>query len=120
MKTYTPEEQKENLRKGCEALRANEKKAKRVMQDGKGGRCCLCVLAHVAEDIDEVARDAYVGDTLPSERIGYVFGMQNHSYASFNTKIGDQTLTSLNDGVYILKELSHAEIADLIEKEYLL
>jgi len=121
MKTYTPEEQKENLRKACQALRENPKKATYRMRDHDGGRCCLCVMAEVAEDIDGATRGTYSKDgNLPSVKLYRIYGIEKanaHPWL-YNFAIQGIYASSHNDGART-SEKTHAEIADMIEKEYL-
>lgn len=121
--TYTPTQQQDNLRRAIDALRANPRKAIGSMQTPDGGRCCLCVLAHVAEDIDGVPRDSYCHDFLPKARLADVFGLKNYYavYGKFNFKLAGADASLLNDGdeSQDIIDMSHKQIADLIEKQYL-
>lgn len=129
-KIFTEEEKKENLRKGVQALRENPRKAIGVMQDCEGGRCCLCVLAHVAEDVCEIPRNSLCGCSLPEFDLRAVFAFR--SSGELRPKLFDipqpdgtyKSATAYNDGnIHSSKpedrEYSHAEIADLIEQHFL-
>jgi hypothetical protein len=121
--TYTPAQQQDNLRRAVDALRANPLKAIGSMQTPDGGRCCLCVLAHVAEDIDGVPRGSYCLDYLPKARLSKVFGLPNsHPIKDkFNFKLLAHEASFLNDGDVSqgMPDMSHKQIAHLIEKQYI-
>lgn len=124
-------EQKENLRLALKALRENPKKAKGQLRDNQGGRCCLCVMGEVAEDINNVKRNSYtpLGAALPLSILADVFGLRNIEYKGspkFNFLLEDYSASCLNDGIEKIdehcqgvEEKSHAEIANMIEIEYL-
>lgn len=117
IKIYTPEQQKNNLRLAVDALRKNERKATGDMYNETGGRCCLCVMSNLAEDIDGVPRDTYTAEGLPLARVGEVYGLPNSSRgdgALFNFSIGGHDASCLNDN-----GKTHREIAGMIEKEFL-
>jgi len=125
---FTPEQQKENLKKGVEALRSNPLKATGEMSSSDGGRCCLCVLKDVAEDLCGLARGSLLCNvSFPDGKLAEVFGLlPNVKYINygfdFSLYINDDytifNASELNDGDGC-DELSHKEIADLIEKQYL-
>jgi len=121
------EQQKENLKLGIKALRENPLKAKDQMRDSSGGRCCLCVLSEVAEDIQGVPRGTFTycepdgEDAIaPTSDLAEIFGLRNVSISqTFNFMINHKMASIWNDGFGYTSELSHAEIADMIEKEFL-
>jgi len=121
------EQQKENLKLGIKALRENPLKAKDQMRDSSGGRCCLCVLSEVAEDIQGVPRGTFTyrephGEDaiVPTSDLAEIFGLHNESSSGqFNFLINDKMASIWNDGFGFTPELSHKEIADMIEKEFL-
>jgi hypothetical protein len=121
------EQQKENLKLGIKALRENPLKAKDQMRDSSGGRCCLCVLSEVAEDIQGVPRGTFTyrepdgEDAIaPTSDLAEIFGLRNESSSpTFNFMINHQMASIWNDGFGFTPEASHAEIADMIEKEFL-
>ena len=121
------EQQKENLKLGIKALRENPLKAKDKMRDSSGGRCCLCVLSEVAEDIQGVPRGTFTyrepdggDDITPTSDLAEIFGLPNESCSEqFNFMINHQMASTWNDGFGYAREASHAEIADMIEKEFL-
>jgi hypothetical protein len=115
--TFTEEQKKDNLRLAVKALRENPKKAKGQMIDDDGGRCCLCVMAHVAEDICGVERNSFCSILLPTIDLSDVFAVAD--YASFDVVLGGDAASDWNDGSVGFVEKTHAEIADMIEKEYL-
>jgi hypothetical protein len=126
--TFTEEQKKDNLRLAIKALRDNPKKAMDTMQDNAGGRCCLCVMAHVAEDIMGYDRGELCGIMTPRFDMSAVFGTRaiqptgNFVGDPTNVVIGEVVASRYNDGdTYIggLKPLAHVEIADMLEKEYL-
>ncbi len=126
--TFTEEQKKDNLRLAIKALRENPKKAMHMMQDNAGGRCCLCVMAHVAEDIMGYERDELCGIMNPRFDMSAVFGTRamqpigNFVGDPTNVVIGGVVASRYNDGDSYregIKPLSHAEIADMLEKEYL-
>lgn len=136
--SFTAEQKKDNLRLGIKALRENPKKATLTMQDNSGGRCCLCVLSHVAEDIMGYERDELTGSMLPTFNMSDVFGTNTILGAEANIMIDGVLASRYNDGdehhtvnvhdddregdesrqIYI-RAHEHTEIADLLEKEYL-
>jgi hypothetical protein len=116
--TFTEEQKKENLRLAIKALRENPKKAKEMMQDSNGGRCCLCVISHVAEDIMGYERNELCGENLPLFRMSDVFGTGSDRWCPENISIGSDLASAHNDGVRV-PEKTHKEIADILEKEYL-
>jgi hypothetical protein len=119
------EDQKSNLRKAVEALRANENKATTSMRNAAGGRCCLCVMSEVAEDMQGLERGSLeLDDALPVSSLSEFYGLPNSAKAggfSFRLRHGEAHLsvTELNDGSLTKRSLTHAEIADLIEQQYL-
>lgn len=126
--TFTEEQKKDNLRLAIKALRENPKKAMHMMQDNAGGRCCLCVMAHVAEDIMGYDRGELCGSITPRFDMSAVFGTRvmkppgNFVGDPTNVVIGGVVASSYNDGDGYrdgIKPLSHTEIADMLEKEYL-
>jgi len=116
--TFTKEQKKDNLRLAIKALRENPKKAKEMMQDSNGGRCCLCVIAHVAEDIMGYKRNELCGTSVPLFRMSDVFGTGSDRWCPANIIMGSDLASAHNDGVRV-PEKTHAEIADILEKEYL-
>lgn len=120
-------QQKENLKLGIKALRENPLKAKEQMRDPFGGRCCLCVLSEVAEDIQGVPRGTFTYrepnegvDLTPTSDLAEIFGLYNESSSGqFNFMINHKMASMWNDGFGFTPELSHAKIADMIEKEFL-
>jgi len=117
--TFTEEQKKENLRLAIKALRENPKKALERMQDENGGRCCLCVMAHVAEDIMGYERDELCGESLPLFKMSDVFAVQELDTFPDNVKVGKYLASRWNDGDDNIEEKTHKEIADMLEKEYL-
>jgi hypothetical protein len=116
--TFTEEQKKENLRLAIKALRENPKKAKEMMQDGNGGRCCLCVMAHVAEDIMGYKRNELCNEALPLFTMSDVFAVQESKTFPENVEVGGDLASRWNDGGDDIEEKTHAEIADMLEKEY--
>lgn len=129
--TFTEKQKKDNLRLAIKALRENPKKAISTMQDNAGGRCCLCVISHVAEDIMGYHRDELTGGMLPLFNMCDVFGTDTIIGAESNIMIDGVLASRYNDGdqsdteevdeslkTYI-RAHTHAEIADLLEKAYL-
>jgi len=116
---FTPEQKIENLKLAIKALRENPIKAKHKMSDEFGGRCCLCVIAHVAEDICGVKRNTFCDFLTPNVNLNEIFPFNNHFI-----RIGDNILlkgeyaSNWNDGSNV-EEKTHAEIADMIEEEFL-
>jgi len=117
--TFTEEQKKENLRLAIKALRENPKKALEEMQDENGGRCCLCVMAHVAEDIMGYERDELCGTMSPLFKMSDVFAVQELDMYPDNVKVGEYLASRWNDGGNNIEEKTHVEIADMLEKEYL-
>ena len=117
--TFTEEQKKDNLRLAIKALRENPKKANNMMQDNNGGRCCLCVMAHVAEDIMGYERDELCCEALPLFKMSDVFAVQELETFPENIKVGEYLASRWNDGGDNIEEKTHAEIADMLEKEYL-
>jgi hypothetical protein len=116
---FTEEQKKDNLRLAVKALRENPKKAKGQMIDDDGGRCCLCVMAHVAEDICGVERNDFCGTHLPKINLGEVFALFKDKYGiRDNIVLQDEYASVWNDGERV-EEKTHAEIADMIEAQYL-
>jgi len=119
---FTEEQKKDNLRKAVEALRNNPKKAHEQMMDNEGGRCCLCVMAHVAEDICGAEKNSFCGNATPNIDLDQVFALPDGCGDNF--RVGGRYASLWNDGdhddgdIYV-EEKTHAEIADMIEKEYL-
>jgi len=121
---FTEEQKKDNLRLAVKALRENPKKAKKQMMDDDGGRCCLCVMAHVAEDICGAEKNSFCGSKTPEIDLRKVFNVKDTSPSGDNFLLDGQWAALWNDGDYddgdiYVEERSHAEIADMIEKEYL-
>ena len=122
---FTEEQKKDNLRLAVKALRENPKKATRQMMDDDGGRCCLCVMSHVAEDICGVERNSFCGSETPNIDLRKVFNVEDATSTGDNFRVGGQYAAVWNDGANVwndgfdVEEKSHAEIADMIEKEYL-
>lgn len=108
-----------------EALRANEKKATDIMRNAAGGRCCLCVMSDVAEDIQGLERGSLeLDDALPVSSLSEFYGIPSSAKAggfSFRLRYGEAHLsvTEINDGSEAVRAATHAEIADLIEQQYL-
>jgi hypothetical protein len=119
MPEFTEEQKKDNLRLAIKALRENPKKAKNLMMDDEGGRCCLCVMAHVAEDICGAERNSFCGSKTPKIDLNKFFYVNNVTFSGDNFLLKTQYASVWNDGSNGIKEKSHAEIADMIEKEYL-
>ena len=117
--TFTEEQKKDNLRLAIKALRENPKKALERMQDNNGGRCCLCVMAHVAEDIMGYERNELCCGELPLFKMSDVFAVQELETFPENVKVGEHLASRWNDGGDDIEEKTHAEIADMLEKEYL-
>lgn len=115
---FTEEQKKDNLRLAIKALRENPKKAKEQMMDLVGGRCCLCVMAHVAEDICGAERNSFCGSKNPKIDLSKFFYVKHVTFSGDNFLLGNLYASEWNDGFYA-EEKSHAEIADMIEKEYL-
>ena len=122
MKTYTKEEQIENLEGACKALEENPKKAFRVMRSSTGGRCCLCVMEDYANPIDEQVNKG--ASNLPSNNLSDFYGLENMYESSdifnFNFK-NEDAVTFCNDGSakYGIKEHTHKEIAARIRRDFL-
>ena len=122
--TFTPEQQKENLRLAVADLRANPIKATDSMRDKAGGRCCLCVMAETAERICGLLENELSHDSaLPTYHLAHVFGLHNialEENTGFNFTVGGWSATAWNDGSYPnTPEKTHGEIADMIEEEFL-
>jgi hypothetical protein len=115
---FTEEQKKDNLRKAVQALRENPKKAHGQMMNAVGGRCCLCVMAHVAEDICGAERNSFCGDETPNIDLREVFNVKYCTPTGDNFELSGEYAAVWNDG-FNVEEKSHAEIADMIEKEYL-
>ena len=113
---FTKKQKIENLKKGIEALRKNRKKAIGAMKNDRGGRCCLCVLAHVAEDICGVEHDTFVGAFMPTVNLSKVFAI-NTAPNLFDLIVNGRNLSEWNDGVVKGTRASHKKIADMLEKE---
>lgn len=112
---FTKKQKIENLKKGIEALRKNRKKAVGVMKNDQGGRCCLCVLAHVAEDICGVKHDTFVGTFMPTVDLYKVFAINTSNFRDLI--VNGRNLSEWNDGIGECKKTSHKKIADMLEKE---
>ncbi len=117
--TFTEEQKKDNLRLAIKALRENPKKALEQMQDENGGRCCLCVMAHVAEDIMGYERNELCSEALPVFKMSDVFAVQELETFPDNIKVGEYLASRWNDGSDDIEEKTHKEIADMLEEEYL-
>lgn len=120
--TFTTEEKRANLIKGVKALRRNKKKAKNIMRDSEGGRCCLCVLANSAAYSCGLPKRAFEGTGFPLEDLSKIFGVTSIHMGGANQndiKIGEYAASDYNDGENELPEKTHKEIADLLTKEYL-
>jgi hypothetical protein len=116
---FTKKQKKDNLKKAVEALRNNPKKTMRKMMDDDGGRCCLCVMAHVAEDICGVPRNSFCGYLTPKIQMSKVFAIAHGKImVDDNILIQGEYASVWNDG-FRVDEKTHAEIADMLEKEYL-
>jgi len=122
---FTPEAQKENLKKGIEALRSNPLKAVANMKNELGGKCCLQVLSDTAVSIcgfDQedyfLAENSY--GTFPKAELGEVFGLPNtpNMQVLFDFPLNGETASFINDAEEG-KKYPHSVIADLIEKEYM-
>lgn len=99
---------KENVKKWVAALRSGEfEQCKHRLADGKGAYCCLGVV----EVLRGVKRVSTRDEGVLSTR-----GMKWLGVTSDNPAIGDNDAAVWNDSI----ELSFRDIADLIEKEWLL
>lgn len=129
MKTYTKEEQKENLEGACKELEANSKKAIGRMRDTEGGRCCLCVMEDYAISIDPAIRRG--SQYTPSSDLVCFYGLANNisevdnrandiELFNFVFENGDYA-SDCNDGETNsnVKEHTHKEIAARIRAEFL-
>ena len=122
MKTYTKEEQRQNLEGACKALEENPKKAVRVMRNSTGGRCCLCVMEDYARGIDPRING---GDKKhPHKDLSSFYGLKNmlKNCQLFNFKFRNGDLASeCNDGKtnYNVKKHTHKEIAARIREDFL-
>jgi len=122
--SFTPEQQKENLKLGIKALRANPRKARYKMEDSYGGRCCLKVLSDTAEDICGLEMNTLVkNDMHPSPLLSEIYGLPNYiaeDEGFFDFLLGKDNIaaSSHNDGAST-SEKTHKEIADMIEEQYL-
>jgi uncharacterized protein YqkB len=114
---FTKEQKKDNLRLAVKALRENPKKATKQMMDDDGGRCCLCVMAHVAEDICGAERNSFCAFLDTKINLAHVFAVNVDD--SHDVLLWDDLASNWNDGDSFLQEKTHAEIADMLEKEYL-
>lgn len=94
------------------ALKENPRKATMVMRDESGGRCCLCVARDVAKEGGCVLpeNEPQFG---PEKEVGEWFGWNSPELLINGVGIGQH-----NDG-FCADVLTHKEIAELIEKEYL-
>ena len=119
------EQQKANLKLAVADLKSNPLKAKGAMRDDEGGRCCLCVMAETAERINGVCKGSYSSNNgLPHAFLSEMFGLENSCIQTedkfFNFYLlGSQTAAECNDGVSGAEELSHSEIAAIIEERFL-
>lgn len=109
--TPTPRQIKERNQAWADALRLNPKKATGFMRDKEGGRCCLAVAVDVAKDFGFPAFTET--SFFPSAGVYQFFG-----WDSPDPLLGFNNASHLNDGNKFTKELSHKEIANLVEKEF--
>jgi len=116
--TFTPDQKIENLKLAIKALRENPIKAKHKMTDELGGRCCLCVIAHVAEDICGVKRNTFCDFLTPNINLNKIFPFDNVNVGD-NIFLQGEYASNWNDGCNV-KEKTHAEIADMIEEEFMI
>ena len=114
---FTKKQKIANLKKGIKALRQNKRKARFRMQRSNGGRCCLCVLAHVAEDICKVPRNSFCEDVLPNIDLSEVFAIATNNNKMPQVK--GIALDRLNDRGISGKACSHKAIAQMLEDEYI-
>ena len=120
MKTYTKEEQRQNLEGACKALEENPKKAKGRMRDEDGGRCCLCVMEDYAMSIDPDIKKG--GVLTPSLDLEGFYGLKRSenlhgSVFGFNFDFKDGILASeYNDNK---NNHTHKEIAARIRRDFL-
>lgn len=110
----TPE-QKNNILGACKDLRENPKKAQNKMNDGQGGRCCLCVMEDYmidnTEDTDYLRRSQRSrSGPLKSSRFYNFFGK------SPILKIHGERRGLMAHNDYILRDVTHTEIAGALEK----
>ena len=99
------------------ALKENKKKARNVMTDGCGGRCCLAVAQDVAESCG-VTVDKDIADEVPCEATVNFFGWPNNNPNLFITnKNNSLSATEINDGYDYEGEhrgLPHSLIAEAV------
>ena len=119
MKTYTKEQQQENLKEACKALRENPKKAIEEMRDCEGGRCCLAVMEDYAKSVDPEVRKG--DDLLPHEDLSDFYGLPNiYGCDSFTFLFNNgDSVADCNDGKCDVTEHTHVEIAKRIEKDFI-
>lgn len=121
----TPEQIKERAKLWADELRKNPRKAIRRMRDDDGGRCCLCVAEDVAISCGLEVEEAEIIDFYPKWQTALFFGWTPESNETGDDEFNQPpplkwqelsvNATALNDDY----DLSHTEIADLVEANYL-
>jgi len=94
------------------ALRANEKKAKGIMRDDYGNRCCLCVAYDVAQEMGAELGGLARAAGMPPLNIKRWYG-----WKGYNPILDGAAASDHNDGNGVTTK-THAEIADLFEIEF--
>jgi len=113
--TIMTPQQIERNREFLKDLRANEKKAKSVMRDDNGGRCCLCVAYDTAQRLGANLPDHSL--CLPPLELADFYGWPRCA-PYLSTGNGVEPVTFLNDGTAGAAEHTHAEIADAFEQTF--
>jgi hypothetical protein len=123
----TPAQIKSRNRLWAEALLKNKRKARGVMYDDKGGRCCLAVAQDVA--ISCGVEVFGVHDSLPANEVAEFFGWGADNpdlTAVVNGETKHNVASALNDGTpsigsasikdkkIVEKGLSHKQISELV------
>lgn len=94
----TPAQIKSRNRKWAEALLLNKRKARNMMKDCEGGRCCLDVAQEVAIScglvVDKAERSAY----LPTDSVRSFFGWGNENPPLILPNGKEVGASEINDG----------------------
>jgi len=112
-----------NIKGAAQAIRNNPRKAKYEMRDSMGGRCCLCVMMDYAEEQGADVKQSEDNDLPAREGMEQFYGIKTMNNLTeqnmFDFILQGSPASHHNDGVDI-REKTHEEIADMIEKEFIL
>jgi len=104
----------ENIKGAVQALRENPQKSKYEMRDTEGGRCCLCVMMDYAKEQGADVRKHKDQELPESEGMEQFYGIK--SWGEFS----ESGVFNFILEVDYASEHNHEEIAEMLEKKFVL